>query len=189
MSFSFRCDSAQFSIRDTLYLNRGGTVAPTRWASIQSDFTELGLATVPMPSGADVVFRLGRGLTGSFVRTELRASATSTHRPWSGWNVSLRLAVAPAWPATPVDVAQPATRRIHPSGSPSLPRSIHDKLLIAISESRKPRQNSARYPVNAGLKWLTSARSSRNDEHCPPVGKDFRCSRHRTILAIGLHKT
>jgi hypothetical protein len=30
-------------------------------------------------------------------------------------------------------------------------RSIHDKLLIAISESRKPRQNLARYPVNAGL--------------------------------------
>ena len=30
---------------------------------------------------------------------------------WSGWNVSLRLAVAPAWPAKPVDVAQPATRR------------------------------------------------------------------------------
>src|SRR5262245_61090648 len=26
---------------------------------------------------------------------------------------------------------------IHPSGSPSLPRSIHDKLPIAISESRK----------------------------------------------------
>jgi hypothetical protein len=40
---------------------------------------------------------------------------------------------------------------IHPSGSPSLPRSIHDKLLIAISESRKPRQNSASYPVNVGL--------------------------------------
>jgi hypothetical protein len=33
---------------------------------------------------------------------------------------------------------------IHPSGSPSLPRSIHDKLLIAISESRKPRRTSAR---------------------------------------------
>ena len=29
---------------------------------------------------------------------------------WSGWNVSLRLAVAPAWPAKSVDVAQPATR-------------------------------------------------------------------------------
>src|SRR2546427_4361093 len=30
---------------------------------------------------------------------------------WSRWNVSLRLAVAPAWPAEPVGVAQPATRR------------------------------------------------------------------------------
>jgi hypothetical protein len=28
---------------------------------------------------------------------------------------------------------------------------IHDKLLIAISESRKLRRKSARYPVNAGL--------------------------------------
>src|SRR5262249_9240592 len=31
---------------------------------------------------------------------------------WSGWNVSLRLAVAPAWPAEPVGVAQPARRRM-----------------------------------------------------------------------------
>ena len=31
---------------------------------------------------------------------------------WSRWNVSLRLAVALAWPAEPVGVAQPATRRI-----------------------------------------------------------------------------
>jgi hypothetical protein len=30
---------------------------------------------------------------------------------WSRWNVSLRLAVAPAWPAEPVGVAQSATRR------------------------------------------------------------------------------
>jgi hypothetical protein len=31
---------------------------------------------------------------------------------WSAWNVSLTLAVAPAWPAEPVGVAQPATRRM-----------------------------------------------------------------------------
>src|SRR5262249_14453336 len=31
---------------------------------------------------------------------------------WSRWNVSLRLAVAPAWPAEPVGGAQPATRRM-----------------------------------------------------------------------------
>src|SRR6516225_7831402 len=30
---------------------------------------------------------------------------------WSRWNVSLRLAVALAWPAEPVGVAQPAARR------------------------------------------------------------------------------
>src|SRR5215831_20009098 len=30
---------------------------------------------------------------------------------WSRWNVSLRLAAALAWPAEPVGVAQPATRR------------------------------------------------------------------------------
>src|SRR5215471_12388049 len=31
---------------------------------------------------------------------------------WSTWNVSLRLVVSPAWPAEPVGVAQPATRRM-----------------------------------------------------------------------------
>src|SRR5262249_8219147 len=31
------CDSAQFSIRDTLYRKCSSTVAPTRWASIQSN--------------------------------------------------------------------------------------------------------------------------------------------------------
>ena len=30
---------------------------------------------------------------------------------WSRWNVSLRLVAALAWPAEPVGVAQPATRR------------------------------------------------------------------------------
>jgi hypothetical protein len=39
---------------------------------------------------------------------------------------------------------------IHPSGPSSPPRSIQDKRLIAISESRKPRRNSVRYLVNAG---------------------------------------
>src|SRR5262249_25501762 len=38
----------------------------------------------------------------------------------------------------------------HPSGSPSPPRAIQNKLLIAISESRKSRRNSVHYPVNAG---------------------------------------
>src|SRR5262245_39567663 len=40
---------------------------------------------------------------------------------------------------------------IHPLGSPRPPRSIQDKLLIAISESRKPRRNSPRHSANAGL--------------------------------------
>jgi hypothetical protein len=31
---------------------------------------------------------------------------------WSTWSVNLRLAEAPAWPAEPVGVAQPATRRM-----------------------------------------------------------------------------
>jgi hypothetical protein len=39
---------------------------------------------------------------------------------------------------------------IHPLGSPRPPRSIQGKMLIAISESRGPRRNSVRYPVNAG---------------------------------------
>src|SRR5262249_54867843 len=40
---------------------------------------------------------------------------------------------------------------IHPLGAPWPPRSIQRKMLIAISESRRPRRNSVRYPVNAGL--------------------------------------
>src|SRR5262249_5135237 len=44
---------------------------------------------------------------------------------------------------------------IHPSGSPSPPRPIQNKLLIAISESRKSRRNSV-HPVNAGLNVLDS---------------------------------
>src|SRR5262249_17898769 len=43
---------------------------------------------------------------------------------------------------------------IHPSDSPSPPRAIQNKLLIAISESRKSRRNSVHYPVNAGLRRL-----------------------------------
>jgi ribosome-associated protein len=39
---------------------------------------------------------------------------------------------------------------IHPLGAPWPPRSIQGKMLIAISESRRPRRNSVRYPVNAG---------------------------------------
>jgi hypothetical protein len=42
---------------------------------------------------------------------------------------------------------------------------IHDKLLIAISESRKLRRKSVRYPVNAGLnlgnKRVTAAERKR----------------------------
>src|SRR5262249_6648522 len=41
---------------------------------------------------------------------------------------------------------------IHPLGAPWPPRSIQDKMLIAISESGRPRRNSGRYPVNAGLR-------------------------------------
>src|SRR5262245_853283 len=40
---------------------------------------------------------------------------------------------------------------IHPLGAPWPPRSIQGKMLIAISESRRPRRNSVRYPVNAGF--------------------------------------
>src|SRR5262249_2039862 len=39
---------------------------------------------------------------------------------------------------------------LHPLGAPWPPRTIQGKMLIAISESRRPRRNSVRYPVNAG---------------------------------------
>src|SRR5262249_50297883 len=38
----------------------------------------------------------------------------------------------------------------HPPGSPSPPPTIPDKLLIAISESRRPLRKSVRHPANAG---------------------------------------
>src|SRR5262249_18016368 len=47
---------------------------------------------------------------------------------------------------------------IHPSSSPSPPRAIQNKLLIAISESRKSRRNSVHYPVNAGFKFCSTLR-------------------------------
>ena len=42
------------------------------------------------------------------------AASCSDPTEWSRWNVSLELAVAPAgaWPTEPIDVAQPATRRM-----------------------------------------------------------------------------
>jgi hypothetical protein len=40
---------------------------------------------------------------------------------------------------------------IHPLGAPWPTRLIQGKMLIAISELRRPRRNSVRYPVNAGL--------------------------------------
>src|SRR5262249_31809684 len=40
---------------------------------------------------------------------------------------------------------------IHPLGAPWPPRSIQGKMLIAISESRRPHRNSVRYPANAGI--------------------------------------
>jgi hypothetical protein len=55
----------------------------------------------------------------------------------------------------------------HPSGSPSLPRAIQDKLLIAISESRKSHRNSVHYSV-AGLASVLWT---------PPGAKQF-CSRY-----------
>src|SRR5207302_10883690 len=53
---------------------------------------------------------------------------------WSRWNVSLRLAVAPAWPAEPVGVAQPATRRTQAQTPLVLVACIrlrHDRVVVA----------------------------------------------------------
>src|SRR5256886_10652087 len=53
---------------------------------------------------------------------------------WSRWNVSLRLAVAPAWPAEPVGVAQPATRRTQARTPLLLVACIrlrHDRVVVA----------------------------------------------------------
>src|SRR5437899_10726799 len=49
--------------------------------------------------------------TSVTVPAAISSSQWSAPAERSRWNVSLRLAVAPAWPAEPVGVAQPATRR------------------------------------------------------------------------------
>src|SRR5262249_30234183 len=49
---------------------------------------------------------------GPASKCELSLRADQAPAEWSRWNVSLRLAVAPAWPAELVGVAQPATRRM-----------------------------------------------------------------------------
>ena len=53
-------------------------------------------------------------------------------------------------PASLVERSRVVAIRIGTRDVPS-PRSIHDKLLIAISESRKPCRNSGCHPANAGL--------------------------------------
>src|SRR5262249_37771870 len=62
---------------------------------------------------------------------------------------------------------------IHPSGSSSPPRSIQDKLLIAISKSRKSRRNSVRHPGNAGLEHFLIRNEpchyTRDELHCTVV--------------------
>jgi hypothetical protein len=50
--------------------------------------------------------------TSVTVPAAISSSQWSAPAERSRWNVSLRLAVAPAWPAEPVGVAQPATRRM-----------------------------------------------------------------------------
>ena len=54
------------------------------------------------------------GMTGHrgerMPRTGITIRPSSAPAEWSRWNVSLRLGVAPAWPAELVGVAQPATR-------------------------------------------------------------------------------
>src|SRR5262249_23794904 len=66
---------------------------------------------------------------------------------------------------------------IHPLGAPWPPRSIQGKMLIAISESRRPRRNSVRYPVNAGSRLLTE------------MGYDTRATCSRLPGSFGLELT
>src|SRR5262249_46775927 len=74
---------------------------------------------------------------------------------------------------------------IHPFGAPWPPRSIQGKMLIAISESRRPRRNSVRYPVNAGLFYPASDRKPPCATGCsraqgPSGASPARSSAHRT---------
>src|SRR5262245_34288914 len=67
---------------------------------------------------------------------------------------------------------------IHPLGAPWPPRSIQGKMLIGISESRRPRRNSVRYPVNAGLSLVNQEAVA--DQRCPSA----RTNSTTTKLAI-----
>src|SRR5262249_13934797 len=74
---------------------------------------------------------------------------------------------------------------IHPLGAPWPPRSIEGKMLIAISESRRLRRNSGRYPVNAGLWRLRTGAPSRDVPE--KYGKwNSICRRFRRWSACGV---
>src|SRR5262249_29903549 len=82
---------------------------------------------------------------------------------------------------------------IHPLGAPWSPRSIQGKMLIAISESRRPRRNSVRYRVNAGLFARSDVAGVRQifgsreyDIGAPVQAAGLRINaRHRAILDAG----
>src|SRR5215467_758920 len=66
---------------------------------------------------------------------------------------------------------------IHLLGAPWPPRSIQGKMLIAISESGRPRRNSVRYPVNAGLNDFETGSSEFRDPN--PFRREDARSRPR----------
>src|SRR5262245_11408081 len=69
---------------------------------------------------------------------------------------------------------------IHPLGAPWPPRSIQRKMLIAISESRRPRRNSVRYPVNAGYNVPSAFAETRRDQTFRPHPRDAHAEVLRT---------
>jgi hypothetical protein len=120
---------------------------------------------------------------GEGLRRGLRAAGIARDE-WSRWNVSLRLAVAPAWPAEPVGVAQPATRRMQartplalvaytarsiPRGSIPWVRARRASFALLPQRSRQNKSstgadahgNRSHMSLGLFLRWRWSSRSRR----------------------------
>ena len=77
-----------------------------------------GLATIKLSTRKEVagaILDLKDGIITEISVGYKYEQVAAKERP-SGWNVSSRLAVAPAWPAEPVGVTQPARREM-PAGN------------------------------------------------------------------------
>src|SRR5262249_8901687 len=85
---------------------------------------------------------VGQNITRHLGQTEHVVEFAISQQPSIGGHQGSRETGASSGGRNP---AEPHPIPIHPLGAPWPPRSIQGKILIAISESRRPRRNSVRY--------------------------------------------